>query len=126
MTSGLPLRICAFAAISTGVSTIPPVSFAAVFPVHGAITIISRKLFGPIGSAAQMERIPSFPVISQIPSTYSLALPNLVSQVCALNEKIGITFAPISQRCSTAFLAFANVQKDPVIPKPILYLSKSI
>ena len=48
---------------------IPLQSFAAVFPVHGAITMISRKLFGPIGSAAQIVRIPSFPVISQIPST---------------------------------------------------------
>ena len=69
ITSGLPLRICALVAISTGVSVIPLQSFAAVFPVQGAMTMMSRKLFGPIGSAAQMVRMPSFPVISQIPST---------------------------------------------------------
>lgn len=47
-----PLRICALAAIRTGVSVIAFASFAAEFPVHGAITITSRYPFGPIGSAS--------------------------------------------------------------------------
>ncbi len=42
MTSGLLLRICAFAAISTGVSVMPFASFAAVFPVQGRIASASR------------------------------------------------------------------------------------
>ena len=126
ITSGFPFLICAFVAISTGVSVMPLHSFAAVLPVQGAITIISRKLLGPIGSAAQIVRIPSFPVISQMPSTYSFALPNRVSQVCALKEKTGMTFAPISHSRCISFLVFANVQKDPVIPSPILYFEKSI
>ena len=51
-TTGLSFRICAFAAINTGVSVIPTASFAIVFPVHGAITRISKSPFGPIGSAS--------------------------------------------------------------------------
>ena len=83
ITSAFPFRICAFAAISTGVSMIPVHNLAAVFPVHGAITMISKKLFGPIGSACWIVRIPSFPVIAQISSTNSFAFPNLVLQLCA-------------------------------------------
>ena len=66
ITSGLLLRICAFAAINTGVSVIPFASLAAVFPVHGMIASTSRNPFGPIGSALSMDTIGSFPVISFI------------------------------------------------------------
>ena len=54
ITSGRLFRKCAFAAINTGVSTMPASNFASVFPVQGAITITSRRALGPIGSASCM------------------------------------------------------------------------
>jgi len=50
------LRV-AFVAIVTAESVIPFASFPNVFPVHGAITIISNKFFGPIGSAWVIEEM---------------------------------------------------------------------
>lgn len=45
MRSGRDCRICAFAAIVTGVSVIPDASFASVFPVQGQIISASSGRF---------------------------------------------------------------------------------
>ncbi len=53
-----------FAAINTGESVIPFANFAAVFPVQGAIIIISAIPLGPNGSASSIVTIGLFPVSS--------------------------------------------------------------
>ena len=64
ITTGRPLRRCAFAAIVTALSVIPAASFAMVLPVQGAMTSTSKSLPGPTRSAAVMLRMTSRPVIS--------------------------------------------------------------
>ena len=120
--SGLSFLRCALAAIKTGVSVIPPHNFAIVFPVQGAMTIASRFPFGPIGSAACMERMPICPVISSICSVNTSAFPKRLSMVCTFSEKIGMMSIPSStMSCMISFI-FSWVQKEPVIAKPILQL----
>ena len=55
--------------------------FLLYFREHGAITIISVSLFGPIGSASVILFIIFFPVIVSILSIKSFAFPNLVLMI---------------------------------------------
>ena len=54
MISGFSCLRCDLAAIVTGVSVIPYDNLDMVFPVQGAISIISVIALGPIGSASLM------------------------------------------------------------------------
>ena len=54
MISGFSCLRCDLAAIVTGVSVIPYDNLDMVFPVQGAISIISVRALGPIGSASLM------------------------------------------------------------------------
>ena len=93
---GLLLRRCAFAAINTGVSVIPLASFAMVLPVHGKSTRISNRLPGPIGSASEIVKKGSLPVISCARFKKSFDLPKRLSIVPAASEKMVCTRAPSS------------------------------
>ena len=108
-----------FAAMVTGVSVIPFASFAIVFPVAGAIIIISVIFFGPMGSAPCIVWIILFPVISSIWAIKSSALPNLVSNSYALYDIIGMTSAPSLTSSFIFGIVLENVQKEPVKAKPI-------
>ena len=79
MTRGLPVLMCPFAAIRTGVSVMPLFSFARVLPVHGAMIRISNILLGPNFYASLIVLIALFPVVSSTNFTKSDAFPNLVS-----------------------------------------------
>ena len=76
---GLPFLICAFAAIVTEESHIPQASFAAVFPVQGAMISASRSFFGPIGSASEIVLIIFLLQMLSILSVKSFAFPKRVS-----------------------------------------------
>ena len=58
ITSGLPFRRCAFAAMRTGVSVIPLASLARVLPVQGAMRRISRYPFDGCDSVHKLAGIP--------------------------------------------------------------------
>ncbi len=88
---GRPFLRCAFAAIVTDVSHIPQASFAAVFPVHGAIISASRSFLGPMGSASEMVLIIFFLQIVSISEMKSVAFPNRVSVEYAVYDIIGKT-----------------------------------
>ena len=91
---GLSFLKCAFAAINTGVSVIPLANLAMVLPVQGMITKISRRLFGPIGSAWDMVRIGSIPVTVRAFSINSSGDPNLLLICWEESEKILCISAP--------------------------------
>ena len=99
ITRGLLFLRCAFAAMSTGVSEIPFASFESVFPVHGAIIIMSSMDFGPIGSASGIVTIGGFPLISSASLRKSFDFPKREFVFAALSEKIVIIFAFVSARC---------------------------
>ena len=57
MTTGRAFLRWLFTAMVAGVSVKPRASFAAVFEVQGATTMISHIFLGPIGSASSMVRM---------------------------------------------------------------------
>ena len=95
-------------------------SFAIVFPVQGATTIISVSFLGPIGSASETDINTLLPQILSARFICSCAVPKRVSVVPALNDIIGSISQPASRRASIAANAFENVQKEPVIQNPTL------
>lgn len=52
--TGMETRRADFTAIVTAVSVMAFAIFAAVFPVHGAMSTASARRFGPMGSASAM------------------------------------------------------------------------
>ena len=72
----------------TGVSAMPWESFARVLPVQGAMTSASKSFFGPMGSTAAMVQSGSRPHISLSRKIYDSALPNRLSILPALSDKI--------------------------------------
>lgn len=121
ITKGLSFLKWAFAAIRTGESVIPLHSFASVFPVHGKITRISNRLFGPIGSAWAIVFIGVIPVIFSALSKKSSAFPNRLSMLCAAPEKMVCTCAPSSASFSSWIKIFSYVQNEPVTAIPIFF-----
>ena len=94
-------------------------SFAAVFDVQGATTIMSVSPLGPIGSAAEIVVITSFPVIFRSFSRFSSAVPKRVDTDEAFSDIIGIRSAPYSVRISACAKQLPKVQNEPVIANPI-------
>ena len=119
MRRGRDCRICAFAAIVTGVSVIPDASFASVFPVQGQIISASSGVFGPSGSASAIVVTGAFLQISDISRTNHSAVTKRVSVVKAL--KI-ITGSRSYQRFESEHKIptdFFIVQNDPQKAYPI-------
>ena len=77
-----------------GVSVRPRASFAAVFEVQGAATMISHIFFGPIGSASSMVRMTLRPAMVSRRLMFSSAVPKRVDIDAALKDIIGTSFAP--------------------------------
>ena len=102
ITSGRLLRRCDLAAIRTGVSEMPFASLERVFPVQGAITIISIRPFGPMGSACGMVVIGAFPVNSLACAKNSSLVPKREFSVAACSEKTGSRLAPVRFKSSKA------------------------
>ena len=126
MTSGFSLRRWAFAAMSTGVSVMPQASFARVLPVQGAMRRISRKPFGPMGSASSIFKtglLPERPLIRLIKSA---VLPKRESVFCTFAEKIGYRLDPSFIRRQISGSSLSKVQNEPVTARPILIPFKSI
>ena len=67
----------------TGVSEMPFANLDKVFPVHGAMTSMSNKAFGPMGSASGIVVIGFLPVISSAFFKKSSQFPNRLSVVDA-------------------------------------------
>ena len=126
ITSGLPFRRCAFAAIRTGVSVIPLASLARVLPVQGAMRRISRYPFGPMGSASSIFSIGFISAMDVIRSINWPVSPKRESVDWTLPEKTGCRMAPVSFRCLISCSIFAKVQKDPVTARPTCFPFNSI
>ena len=92
ITTGLLFLKCAFAVIVTALSVIALANLASVLPVQGATIKISINPSGPIGSASTIVSTGIFFVILTIFSLKSFAVPNLVSVLLTLLEKICIIF----------------------------------
>ena len=101
-------------------SVIPWDSFAAVFPVHGHISIRSSGYVGPSFSASVIVHMGSLPHIAAVFSRIIAELPNLVSVCAALNEKTGtISYSPRSSFMTSS--AALCVQNEPHTANPSFF-----
>ena len=91
---------CDFTAIVTAVSVTEAASFAAVFEVQGATTIISVRSLGPMVSASVMVSITSLPDIELSLLILAAAFPKRVSIAEACSDIMGRSSAPRLQSSS--------------------------
>ena len=109
ITSGLPFRRCAFAAMVTAVSVMPDASFAMVLPVHGAITSASMGILGPRGSASAMLQTGILPVSSKSLCLKPSAVPKRLSVPDAVSLMMG-TSSYFSLKAPSSLNSFSYVQ----------------
>ena len=118
ITTGLPFRRWALAAIVTAVSVMPAASLAMVFPVAGAITRTSSSPLGPMGSTDGMSQSTSCPVKSSNRSIRSSEVPKRVSVKAEISDAIGMTVSYSCTSFSSSASTFSWVQKEPHIANP--------
>ena len=102
MTTGRAFLRWLFTAMVAGVSVKPSASFAAVFEVQGATTMISHIFFGPIGSASSMVRMTLRPAMASRRLMFSSAVP----------KRVDIALRPASQAVLQRQMPFQRCRKS--------------